>query len=156
MKRILCVFVVVGALAATSAATAAPSTVSGTFASTAPPATTCFLAVGASTVLCAEQPFAWTGGFDGTTVADLVLVFRPDGSSFGPAREVFTGTVAGVGTGTVVFAETATGDPLGNFRVDAVAVSGTGDLAGLHAHLVFVGACDAGGNCSGTYTGVIR
>jgi hypothetical protein len=54
-------------------------------------------------VLTALNPGAKTGTFTGTEVADFTLVLFKDGSFNFEGIITFTGTVAGCGTGTVVF-----------------------------------------------------
>ena len=75
---------------------------------------------------------------------------------------MFTGVVAGVGTGTVTFAEHFTSGPTdstpegsGLTLLDADITGATGELRGLTGHLHFEGESDANSVGTGTYVGTI-
>jgi len=139
-----------------TAAPAAPLSVSGEWTTT-PPVPTGFKPAGVNIKLPAVVLSTWSGNLAGTTVATSTFIVHADGSTLGaPALETFTGTVANVGAGTLDFVEEAHGQPDGSTEIDATIVRGTGDLAGLRGRVIFVGACDASGGCTGTYTGAIQ
>jgi len=137
------------------AATSTQSSVSGAW-STTPLSPTGFKQAGVNVKLPAVVLSSWSGDLTGTTVATATFIIHPDGSVVAaPTRETFTGAVSGAGRGTLDFVEEAHGSPDGSTQIDATIVRGTGDLAGLHGRLSFVGSCDASGACAGTYTGAI-
>jgi Protein of unknown function (DUF3224) len=139
-----------------TAATSAPTSVSGLW-STTPLIPTGFKLAGVNIKLPGVVLSTWSGDLTGTTVATATFIVQPDGSVVAaPARETLSGTVAGVGTGTLDFIEEAHGQPDGSTEIDATIVSGTGDLAALHGRLIFLGTCDVSGACAGTYTGQIK
>ena len=100
---------------------------------------------------------SWSGALTGATVATATFIIHPDGSVVAaPTTETFSGTVSGVGSGTLDFVEEAHGQPDGSTEIDATIVRGAGDLAGLHGRLIFLGTCGASGTCAGTYAGEIQ
>jgi hypothetical protein len=144
------------ALATPSAGAATPAAVAGTW-STGPLQVTGVAPVGNSLKLTGVAFSTWSGDLDGAAVADAVFLVRPNGSSVGIARETLTGSVAGIGSGTLTFVETASGAADGTVVIRATAVKGTGDLTGVRGHLVFRGTCAADGSgCAGTYSGRLR
>jgi hypothetical protein len=87
---------------------------------------------------------AYTGDLTGTSSAEFVeLVNCKTGKVHGHGTETFTGSVAGVGAGTLTwrihFSATVASDceTLTSFDGRGVVVGGTGDLAGLHGTLEF-------------------
>ena len=141
---------------APSATAAAPVSVSGTWSSTAPTLTG-FKQAGVNLKLPGFVNSTWSGDLTGTTVATATFLVHPDGSIVAaPTHELFTGTVLGVGSGTLDFVEEAHAQPDGSTRIGATVVHGTGDLAALSGRLIFVGSCDVTGACAGTYSGQIH
>jgi len=125
--------------------------------STAPLIPTGFKLAGVNIKLPGAVISTWSGDLAGTTLATTTFIIHPDGSVVAaPIRETLSGTVSGVGTGTLDFIEEAHAQPDGSTQIDATIVSGTGDLAALHGRLIFLGICDASGACTGTYTGEIQ
>jgi hypothetical protein len=143
-------------LVGSTAAGSAGLTVSGAW-STTPLIPTGFKQAGVNVELPGDVFSAWSGDLAGTTVATATFLIHANGSVVAaPARETLTGTVSGVGSGTLTFIEEAHGQPDGSTEIDATITSGTGGLASLHGRLIFVGICDLSGACVGTYTGVIH
>jgi hypothetical protein len=141
---------------APSASATAPLSVSGTW-STTPPTPAGFKQAGVNIELPAIVHSTWAGNLTGTTVATATFLIHPDGSIVAaPTHEAFTGTVAGVGSGTLDFVEEAHAQPDGSTQIDATVVRGTGDLEALRGRLMFVGSCDVSGACAGTYSGQIQ
>lgn len=97
----------------------------------------------------------WSGDLVGaTTFTFRVLQLARSGVIRGQLNETFTGSVAGVGTGTLIFVEqvvqsTTTGD----LTITAEITHGTGALSTLHGALRFTGSTDAAENGGGDYTG---
>jgi hypothetical protein len=152
----LCGLLAVGATVASVALAGAPVSVSGAW-TTGPLTPTGFKQAGVNVLLPGIVLSDWTGDLAGFTVATATFLIHPDGSVVAaPARETLTGTVAGVGSGTLDFVEEAHGQPDGSTEIDATIVRGTGDLAGLHGRLIFAGICDVSGACVGTYTGSLH
>jgi hypothetical protein len=93
---------------------------------------------------------AFTGTFNGTFVEHLTEIIHPGGDLNFHGQIVFTGTVDGCGSGTVIFHDEGTGSGAGAFsNAHAVTVDlGTVDV---HANLefTFVGF-------AGTYTGTFQ
>ena len=148
--------VVVVVSAASSATAAAPVAISGAW-STTPLSPTGFKQAGVNILLPGITESTWSGDLAGTTIATATFLIHPDGSVVAaPARETLTGTVVGVGSGTLDLIEEAHAQPDGTTQIGATIVRGTGDLAGLHGRLIFVGSCDLSGACVGTYSGEIQ
>ena len=146
----------VGSTVASVALAGAPVSVSGAW-TTGPLTPTGFKQAGVNIELPGIVLSDWTGDLEGSTVATATFLIHRDGSVVAaPARETLTGTVAGVGSGTLGFVEEAHGQPDGSTEIDATIVSGTNDLAGLHGRVIFVGICDVSGACTGTYTGSLH
>jgi hypothetical protein len=157
MKRLVFVgLLVVVATVASSARAAAPIPVSGSW-STTPLTPTGFKQAGVNVKLPGIVGSTWSGDLAGTTVASATFLIHPNGTVVAaPARETLTGTVAGIGSGTLDFVEEAHGQPDGFTKIDATIVRGSGDLAGLHGRLIFLGSCDVSGTCTGTYSGELH
>jgi hypothetical protein len=96
-----------------------------------------------------------TGDLAGTTSFDLRIFLQPDFSSFGWATETFTGTVPGLGSGTMLWLERAKGGADGSALVEALVVGGTGDFAGLHGSIRYTSPLCLPDSCGGTYAGVL-
>jgi hypothetical protein len=149
--------ILVAALMVVPAATTSVSmSVSGVW-STTPLIPTGFKQAGINIKLPGVVFSTWSGDLNGTTVATATFLIHGDGSVVAaPARETLTGTVSGVGTGTLDFVEEAHSQPDGSTEIGATIVSGTGGLAGLHGRLIFLGTCEVSGACAGTYSGQIK
>ena len=79
-----------------------------------------FKPAGVNVKLPAVVTSDWTRDLAGPTVATATLLLHPDGSVVAaPARATLTGTVAGVGGGTLDFVEEARGHPDGSTQTDA-------------------------------------
>lgn len=97
----------------------------------------------------------WSGDLVGaTTFTFRVLQLARSGVIRGQLDETLTGSVAGVGTGTLTFVEqvvqsTTTGD----LTISAEVTNGTDALSGLRGALRFTGSTDAAENGGGAYTG---
>jgi hypothetical protein len=147
--------VAASATVAAGAGAAKTAHVSGTWTVTTGP-TTKYAKVGGNIRTTGYFYSTWSGDLAGSTVAFATFVIHPDGRSIGaPVHETFTGTLAGVGGGTIEMTEVAHGTPDGSAEVDASVVGGTGALGSLHGRLVFLGTCDPNGNCAGTYSGTL-
>jgi hypothetical protein len=139
-----------------TAITSGPGSVSGVW-STTPLIPTGFKQAGVNIKLPGVVVSTWSGDLQGTTLATATFLIHRDGSVVAaPTRETLTGTVSGVGTGTLDLVEEAHSQPDGSTEIGATIVRGTGELAGLHGRLVFVGTCDLSGACVGTYSGQIK
>jgi hypothetical protein len=112
--------------------------------------------LGQSLLSCESTGFIT--GFSGTLVgssstASSVLINCNTGLYQGAGTEIFTGSVAGVGSGTLTMrlhvsgSVTADCSELTSFEGRAVVVDATGDLAGLNGTLNFEGS---------TYTGSLH
>jgi hypothetical protein len=113
--------------------------------------------LGAQVSICRVTGFQtqYTGDLTGTARAEFVeIVNCATGRVHGFGTDTLTGSVTGVGSGTLTwfffFSATVAEDceTLTSFEGRGVVVSGTGELAGLHGRLDF--AFDL------TYTGVLR
>jgi hypothetical protein len=125
--------------------------------STGPLNATGFEPAGVNLKLPGTVDSTWSGDLAGTTVAVATFLIHADGSVVAaPARETFDGTLFGARNGTLSFIEEAHGQPDGSTEIDATIVGGTGELAQVHGRVIFLGACDIDGSCSGTYTGRIQ
>jgi hypothetical protein len=104
--------------------------------------------IGASQVLlrCETTGFLseYSGSLTGTsTVSFVTFIDCRGGRAMGYGTETFTGTVAGVGSGTLTWGIRFTSDfdcntfGLSNFEARTAITSGTGDLASLRGTLVF-------------------
>jgi hypothetical protein len=147
VKRLLLLSVMAATLVAAQAAVAAPSRVdvSGTYAITDFGAGPC---VASSPFIerCATAGLLtdYSGTLDGASVTDFRQIFNCKKSrTHGHGAETFTGSVEGVGSGTLTWrihfrsgfdCETFDGP---DFVARGVVVSGTGDLAGLSGSIKF-------------------
>jgi hypothetical protein len=129
--------------------------VSGTSSTPDPGTTTCRL-LGLYVVSCKTTGFIT--GFSGTLVGssstdDKPLIDCKTGRYHGEGTETFTGTVVGVGSGTLTWRLRFSGDvaadcsELTSFEGTGVVVDGTGDLEGLNGTLSFTAS---------TYTGSLH
>jgi hypothetical protein len=149
-------FVGVGQLASVAdVGAAAPRQVSGTWATSTPVITGAHPA-GVNVQLVAVSTALFVGDFAGTTVFTGKFLFDPQGNIRGHATEAFTGTVSGVGAGTVLFEEEATVSAAGVVHVAATITHGSGDLAHLNGLLIFDGSSAADLSSAGTYSGQIQ
>ena len=146
----------VGQLApAADAGAAAPRDVSGSWATSAPAITRAHPA-GVNVQVIAVSTAQFVGDFTGATLFEGKFIVDPQGNIRGHATEKFTGTVSGVGSGTVLFEEEATVSAAGVVHVDATITHGSGDLAHLSGRLVFDGTSAADLSSAGTYMGQIQ
>ena len=91
-----------------------------------------------------------TGSFAGDSSYRMTLVFDPTtGMSVGSNTETWTATVAGRGSGHVIFAEHAHQDGDGSVRVTGVVTGGDGVFAGATGFGVWTGAFAGSGSDSG-------
>jgi Protein of unknown function (DUF3224) len=134
---------------------AAPRDVLGNWATSAPVSTPTHPA-GVNVQVIAVATAQFVGDFAGTTVFKGTFLIDPQGNIRGHATEAFTGTVSGVGSGTVLFEEEATVSAAGVVHVDATITHGSGDLAHLSGRLVFDGTSAADLSSAGTYAGQIQ
>ena len=141
--------VAAAAIAAHGAAGASTSIpVSGTFTVIDPGTTTCATNGAPFILRCETTGFTiqYSGSLTGTSVITgpgALIINCKTGTLFGVGTETFTGSVAGVGSGTLTWRRTggsdfdcATGE-LSNFSGHGAIIGGTGDLAGLHGNLLF-------------------
>jgi hypothetical protein len=86
---------------------------------------------------------AFEGGLSGTSAAEILQALAQDGSAAYVGIERVTAAIDGR-KGTFVLRHSAVGgaDGSGDFRVDVVPGSGTGELAGLRGELAIVRADD--------------
>jgi hypothetical protein len=146
----------VGQLAsAADAGAAAPRDVLGSWATSAPAITGAHPA-GVNVQLIAAATARFGGDFAGTTLFTGKFISDPQGNIRGHATEAFTGTVSGVGSGTVLFEEEATVSAAGVVHVDATITHGSGALAHLSGRLVFDGTSAADLSSAGSYRGQIQ
>jgi len=86
----------------------------------------------------------YSGSLQGTAVADFTeLINCKTGRAVGHGTETFTGSVEGVGSGTLTYTDQFSADfdcefffPF-NLDINSVAVKGSGGLAGLQGKLHF-------------------
>jgi len=151
----LAVFGVGQIASAADVGAASPREVLGNWATSAPVFTGAHPA-GVNVQLFAVSTAQFKGDFAGTTVFTGKFLVDPQGNIRGHATEAFTGTVSGVGSGTVLFEEEATVSAAGIVHVDATITHGSGDLAHLSGRLVFDGSSAADLSSAGTYVGQIQ
>lgn len=132
-----------------------PRHVLGNWATSAPVITGAHPA-GVNVQFIAVETAQFVGDFAGTTVLKGTFLIDRQGNIRGHATEAFTGTVSGVGSGTVLFEEEATVSAAGVVHVDATITRGSGDLAHLSGRLVFDGTSAADLSSAGTYAGQIQ
>jgi hypothetical protein len=145
----------VPAVASGDVGAAAPRQVLGSWATSAPVFTGVHPA-GVNIQVVAVSTAHFIGDFAGTTVFTGTFIIDLQGNIRGHATEAFTGTVAGVGSGTVLFQEEATVSSAGVVRVDATITHGSGDLAHLSGRLVFNGSSALDLSSAGTYAGQVQ
>jgi hypothetical protein len=86
---------------------------------------------------------SFEGGIAGTSVAEILQALAPDGGAAYVGIERVTAMVDGrKGTFVLRHSAVAGADGSGDFRVDVVPGSATGDLAGLRGELAIVRADD--------------
>jgi hypothetical protein len=97
---------------------------------------------------------SYTGALTGTTTTELTQVINcRTGRTQGSGVETFTGSIAGVGSGTLTWMDEFTAGfdcttfAVSDFKGLGVALSGTGNLAGVHGMLSFTDT---------TYDGALR
>jgi len=98
----------------------------------------------------------FVGDFTGATLFNGKFIIDPQGNIRGHATEEFTGTVSGIGAGTVLFEEETTVSAAGVVHVDATITHGSGALAHLSGRLVFDGTSAADLSSAGAYKGQIQ
>jgi len=151
----LAVFGVGQIASAADVGAASPREVSGNWATSAPVITGAHPA-GVNLQVFAASTALFKGDFAGTTVLTGTFLIDPQGNIRGHATEAFTGTVSGLGSGTVLFEDETTVSATGVVHVDATITHGTGDLAHLSGLLVFDGTSAADLSSAGTYAGQIQ
>jgi hypothetical protein len=115
-----------------------PLLASGTFYQDTFTNNTIVKVVGGNVFLDDHDLHSYTGTFTGTDVFDGTVVVRKDGRVSWHGVSTFTGTVAGCGTGTVIFTTEGGADSLfGPGRCHQEVIGGT---LGLHATIDLVGA----------------
>jgi hypothetical protein len=111
---------------------------------------------GLSLHLTGHGTSAWSGSFVGTTTfAGSAVVNLTNGTTRGTLTEVFTGSVAGLGSGTISFREPFFISAGGTLRLEYVITGASGALAGVLGAGVFVGTSAPDGSGSGTYSGTL-
>jgi hypothetical protein len=136
------------ALALTAPVSAGNSTlVSGTYSVTDFGTLTCVpLGAAGFVVRCSTSGFvsSYSGALTGATTTTFTQVINcKTGRTQGSGVETFTGSIAGVGSGTLTWMDEFTAGfdcttfAVSGFRGVGVALSGTGDLVGLHGMLSF-------------------
>jgi hypothetical protein len=102
----------------------------------------------------ADSGTVWHGDLEGRTRFVMHGVVDPTTfASSGTNDEVFTGTVAGLGSGRLHFAETFTNAADGTVSIDAHIVGAEGELEGLRGTMHFSGHGNPQtGAGTGTYT----
>jgi hypothetical protein len=141
--------------ASSDAGAASPRQVLGNWATSAPVISGAHPA-GVNVRVIAVSTAKFVGDFAGTTIFTGTFLVDAQGNIRGHATEAFTGTVAGVGSGTVLFEEEATVSAAGVVHVDATITQGSGDLAHLSGRLIFDGTSAADLSSAGTYAGQIQ
>jgi hypothetical protein len=155
---LLAVASVVAALIGASHANAGDGiAVSGSYTATDFGTTNCAFVGGSGFMFrCDTTGFVsdYTGDLEGTAVADFTqLIDCKTGRAYGHGSETFTGSVEGVGSGTLTYTDQFSSDfdctvffPF-NLDINSVAVAGSGGLAGLQGTLHFDDT---------TYSGTLR
>ena len=141
--------VVIAALTGASHASAAGDgvAVAGSYTPTDFGSTSCALVGGSGFILrCDTTGFVteYTGDLEGSAVADFTqLIDCKTGRAYGHGSETFTGTLTGVGSGTLTYTDQFSSDfdctsgfPF-NLDIDSVAVAGSGGLSGLQGKIHF-------------------
>ena len=111
---------------------------------------------GATLHVSAHATSAWSGALTGTTSYTAVgTINLVNGTTVATLDETFIGTAAGIGSGTLVFRESAFISGNGALHLEAEIRGGTGAFSGAHGMIVFVGSSAADGAGAGTYAGRI-
>ncbi len=98
----------------------------------------------------------WHGSLEGTTAFTATNLFDPaTNDSTGTIDETFTGSIPGVGSGTLRFTEQYSLHQ-GIVSLDATVVSGTGQLSTVTGTIHFDGTSDDQGIGNGTYAGTLQ
>ena len=158
LARLSLSFVILGAgqlASAADAGAASPRDVVGTWATSAPAITGAHPA-GVNVQVVAVSTAQFVGDFTGATLFKGEFIIDPQGNIRGHATEEFTGTVSGIGAGTVLFEEETTVSAAGVVHVDATITHGSGALAHLSGRLVFDGTSAADLSSAGAYKGQIQ
>lgn len=146
---------VLGCLWSPQSASASDVTlVSGTWTSGAADFTS-FVAAGPNARIGGSGASEWSGDLIGaTTFTFRVLQLARSGVIRGQLDETFTGSVEGVGTGTLSFVEQVVqSTTTGELTISAEITHGTGALSTLRGALHFTGSTDPSENGGGAYTG---
>src|SRR5437867_1466316 len=129
------------ALALVPSAPASATPVSGTYSVTDGTTTCVPLGAAGFIIRCSTSGFAssYNGALTGTTTTTFTQVINcKTGRTEGGGIETFTGSIAGVGSGTLTWMDEfssafdCTTFSVSDFKGIGVALSGTGSLAGLH------------------------
>jgi hypothetical protein len=111
---------------------------------------------GATLHLSAHATSAWSGALTGSTSYTVVgTVNLVNGTTVGTLDETFSGTAAGIGSGTLVFRESVFVSGSGALHLEAVIQGGTGAFSGARGTIVFDGSSAPDGAGAGTYVGRI-
>jgi hypothetical protein len=150
MRRLLLAGVVfAAALAGAQAAASAPTSVevSGTYAVTSLGSFSCAPEGSPFVLRCTTTGFLsdYSGSLTGGSVADFEQIIDcKTGRTHGHGTETFTGSIAGVGSGSLTWGihfdaafDCGAELPVSEFSARGVATSGTGDLAGLNGSIEF-------------------
>ena len=132
-----------------------PQSVSGNFTTSAPVFTGVSPA-GVNLRISAYSIAQFSGAFSGSTLFQGTFILDPLGNIRGHATEKFTGTVSGVGAGTVLFQEETTVSAAGVVHVTATITHGSGGLAHLSGRVIFDGTSAPDLLSAGTYIGQIQ
>jgi hypothetical protein len=158
LARLSLSFVILGVgqlASAADAGAASPRDVVGTWA-TSPVTITGAHPAGVNVQVVAVSTAQFVGDFTGATLFQGKFIIDPQGNIRGHATEEFTGTVSGIGAGTVLFEEETTVSAAGVVHVDATITHGSGALAHLSGRLVFDGTSAADLSSAGAYKGQIQ
>lgn len=128
--------------------------VSGTWASAGAVTFTSFVPAGPNARITGFAASKWSGQVAGnTTFTARVLQLARSGVLRGQLLETFTGSVQGVGSGTLTFVEQfVQNTTTGVLTISAEITDGTGALSSLRGALHFTGGTDARGLGDGAYT----
>jgi hypothetical protein len=137
----------VAAIAAHGAAGASTSTpVSGTFTVTDPGTTACATNRAPFILRCETTGFTiqYSGSLTGTSIINFSEIINcKTSTTFATGTETFTGSVAGVGSGSLTWRkegragfDCTTGE-ISNFSGHGSIIAGTGDLGGLNGNVLF-------------------
>jgi hypothetical protein len=150
---LVAVMALVALAGVTGAAASPPSQASGTFDQTSNTFTSVRFA-GGNRIAEGTATFDYTGTMEGSSTAEVEVIFHADGSVNAHRVEVFTGTVDGA-AGTLTFnASASTHD--GVYEATLVIVGGTGGLSDMHGVINVVGTVRMPGGPEGTYTGQLQ